>query len=89
MKLTKDEIVAKIQAAEIGDELKMELLEDVSDSFEVVDKDKFVEKEKYDELKDKYIKRFTEGSVTEEKPDPKGEEEKKQITYEDLFEKED
>lgn len=89
MKLTKEELVTKIQGAEIGDELKMELLEDVSDSFETIDKDKFVEKVKYDELKDKYIKRFTEGSATEERPDPRGEEETKEITYEDLFEKED
>lgn len=87
MKLTKEELITKIQGAEITDDFKMELLEDVSDSFVTVDEDKFIERTKYDELKDKYIKRFTEGAVTEEKPDPKGEEEKKEITYEDLFEK--
>ena len=87
MKLTKEELITKIQGAEITDDFKMELLEDVSDSFETVDEDKFIERVKYDELKDKYIKRFTEGAVTEEKPDTKGEEEKKEITYEDLFEK--
>ena len=52
MKLTKEELIDKIQGSEVADDLKISLLEDISDSFETVDKSKFVEVEKYNELKD-------------------------------------
>ena len=92
MKLTKEDLIKKVSEAGIDDEFKITLLEDITDSFEVLDKSKFVEVEKYDELKDKYIKRFTEGAVSEEKPAEKGEpedEEDKETTYEDIFIKEE
>lgn len=88
MKLTKEELIAKVQGSEVNDELKISLLEDISDSFETIDRSKFVEVEKYDELKDKYIKRFTEGAETEEAPDTHEPETPapEEIRYEDLFE---
>lgn len=88
MKLTKEDLIKKVSEAGIDDEFKMALLEDIADSMETVDMSKFVEVSKYDELKDKYIKRFTEGAVSEESPDPKGdpEDEEKETTYDDIFE---
>ena len=86
MKLTKEELIEKIQGSEVADEVKMTLLEDVSDSFETIDKTKFIEVEKYDELKDKYIKRFSEGAVTEEAPATEEPEVNHEIQISDLFE---
>lgn len=61
MKLSKEELIKKISEYEIGDEIKIELLEDVSDSFEVpeIDNSELEElKIKYEELKEKYKERF-------------------------------
>ena len=86
MKLTKEELIEKIQGSEVADDVKISLLEDVSDSFETIDKSKFIEVEKYDELKDKYIKRFSEGAVTEEAPATEEQEVDHEIQISDLFE---
>ena len=68
MKLTKEELLQKINDADISNELKVELMEDISDSLEIenVDLSGYVEKEKYDELLEKYKSRFLEGSAKEE-----------------------
>lgn len=71
MKLSKEELLKKISEYEIGDEIKIELLEDVTDSFEVpeVDNTELDEiKAKYEELKEKYKERFL---GNEEKEDEK------------------
>ena len=62
-KLTKEELISKIKDSEMDNEIKISLLEDVTDSFE---EDKTSEWEaKYKDLEEKYIARFTE--KTEEK----------------------
>ena len=75
MKLSKDELISKINGLEIDDEVKISLLEDVTDSMEVaeeVDNTELEEvKAKYEELKTKYKERFLKG---EEKEDDKKDE---------------
>lgn len=58
-KLTKDEFIAKINE-KLGDnpELAVELMEDITDSFQDVDLSGYVEKLVYDELLQKYKDRF-------------------------------
>lgn len=83
MIMNKEELKAKISELGIDDEIKMSLLEDVEDSFaEKVDKQEDSEdyKAKYDELKAKYIERFTKSEdikedETEDKKDELKEEE--------------
>lgn len=67
MKLSKDELIAKINGYEIDDNVKIELMEDVTDSFEnTVDTSETDElKAKYEELKQKYKDRFLKGEETE------------------------
>ena len=82
MKLSKEDLIKKINEKAIDEDIKVELIEDVSDSFEVAEvvEDKTEELEemtrKYEELREKYKERFLSGSdVEEEKP----EDEDKQI----------
>ena len=67
MKLSKDELIAKINGYEIDDNVKIELMEDVTDSLEnTVDTSETDElKAKYEELKQKYKDRFLKGEETE------------------------
>ena len=94
MKLSKDELISKINSLEIDDETKISLLEDVTDSMEVaeeVDNTELEElKAKYEELKTKYKERFlkgdevaTETEVVEKEEVEEDEEEPRK--YEDLF----
>lgn len=79
MKLSKEELKKKIDEKIDNEDLKIELLEDVEDSFEVSTEDdtEKVEKTAYDEvvaerdeIKRKYKERFLSGEeVTEEKED--------------------
>lgn len=66
-KLTKEELIAKVND-KLGDnvELAVELMEDITDSFESVDLSGYVEKVMYDELLQKYKDRFMSGEVVEE-----------------------
>ena len=80
---TKEELLSAIDTAEISDELKIELMEDISDSFvipepvSVEEDEKFIElSNKYAELLERYKKRFMEGSEEPEKEEI--EEEKKE-----------
>ena len=93
MKLSKDELISKINGLEIDDNVKIELMEDVTDSMEVaeeVDNTELEEvKAKYEELKTKYKERFlkgdevaTETEVVEKEVEEDEEEPRK---YEDLF----
>lgn len=73
MKLSKDELISKINGLEIDDNVKIELMEDVTDSFDVQETDNTELEEvktKYEELKTKYKERFLKGD------DKKDEEEK-------------
>jgi len=93
MKKTKEEMIATVNALEVDDTVKIGLLEDVADSFEEaapVDMSGYVSKEEYDELKRKYIERFTSSTPEPAPAVEEPEEEKKRISIEDLFvEKED
>lgn len=86
MKRTKEELLKVITENEgITDETKVALLEDVADSFEEgPDMSKYVDKTAYDELKQKYIERFTAGAEVPKKEEPE-EEETKEISIDDLF----
>lgn len=76
MKLSKEELIEKINSLAIDDEIKISLMEDVSDSVEMQeDHSSEVEelKAKYEELKNKYKERFLSGDP-EEKTEEKDEE---------------
>ena len=78
MKLTKQELIQSVSDRIQDDDIKMLLLEDISDSFvdepvevDTAEADKLkaeIEdlRMKYDELKQKYIDRFTKPEVAEE-----------------------
>ena len=74
-KMSKEELISKINGLEIDDNAKIELMEDVTDSFEVSETDNTELEEvktKYEELKTKYKERFLKG-------DDKKEEEEKEV----------
>lgn len=82
MKLSKEELIAKINGYEIDDTIKIELLEDVTDSMDVtVDNTEEIEelKTKYEELKEKYKERFLSGKETEEKEEEEEEEKEEEV----------
>lgn len=77
MKLSKEELKKKIDEKIVDDELKIELLEDIEDSFEApaeVQEDTEDYKAKYEELKEKYKARFLDSDSTAEKEEEKTEE---------------
>lgn len=93
-KLSKDEIIAKINDKIVdNDELKVELLEDISDSF-IVDNTELNEmtskyedmKSKYDDLHTKYIDRFMNPTDVKDIPtsDPYSENEKPVIDIREI-----
>lgn len=80
-KLTKEELIAKINEKELPEEFKIELMEDITDSFssdeEVVTKEEFESiTNKYEELLSKYKERFLDSKeeVNEDKEDKEYEE---------------
>ena len=91
-KLTKEELIAKVNE-KLGDngELAVELMEDITDSFESVDLSGYVEKVLYDELLQKYKDRFLSGEeVKEVVEEEKAEEPKEEvIDVEEIFEDEE
>lgn len=98
MKLSKDELKAKIDEKISDEDLKIELLEDVEDSYEVEDGEEKVSKEEYekvvaerDEIKKKYKERFLskDEEKEEEKPDEEGLSEKEEIDVKEIFKEEE
>ena len=89
-KLTRDELIAKVnEKLADNSELAVELMEDITDSFENVDLSGYVEKVVYDELLQKYKDRFL--NPEEVKEEIKEEEvieepEEKVIDIQDIFE---
>ena len=81
MKLSKDELISKINGLEIDDNVKIELMEDVTDSMEVVPEVDNTEIERLkaenENLRTKYKERFLKGDETkeEEKEEKKDDEE--------------
>lgn len=71
MKLSKEELSAKINDLDIDEEIKVSLMEDIADSIEVSEtEDKNGELEelkiKYESLREKYKERFLKGEEVEE-----------------------
>ena len=86
-KLTKEELIAKINE-KLADntELAVELMEDVTDSFEVDNTELEALKMKYDELLQKYKDRFVSGEeVKEEEKEEVIDEEEKVIDVQEIF----
>ena len=74
MKLSKEELSAKINDLDIDEEIKVSLMEDIADSIEgteTTDNGEYEElKIKYESLREKYKERFLKGEeVEEEKKD--------------------
>ena len=89
MKLSKEELLAKINEKVMDEDVKIELMEDITDSFseteEVKDDERVKElEEKYKVLQDKYKERFLKGD-TEEKEEVA---EEKEVDEEELKEEE-
>lgn len=91
-KLTKEELIAKVND-KLGDnaELAVELMEDITDSFESVDLSGYVEKVMYDELLQKYKDRFMSGEEVKEVIEEEPVEEKvdEVIDVQEIFEDEE
>ena len=92
-KLSKDELIEKVKkyVGDRTDDETIEIIEDISDSIDSSDADKW--KKKYEEndtmWRDKYISRFFEKNG-EENEDPANEDDEKEYnTFEDLFEEEE
>lgn len=69
MRLSKEELLKKVNEVEIPDEIKISLMEDIADSLEAAEPEENTEleeiKAKYEELKEKYKARFLEGEEKE------------------------
>lgn len=82
-KMSKDELISKINGLEIDDNAKIELMEDVTDSMEVapeVDNTELEEvKTKYEELKTKYKERFLKGDGKKDEEEKEDEMEEKEV----------
>lgn len=100
MKLSKEELKKKIDEKIEDNDTKIELLEDIEDSFEIeADKGETVSKEDYEtlkaeheSLKEKYKNRFlSKDEEKEEKTDDDGEEleEEKVIDVKEIFDEEE
>lgn len=76
-KLTKEELIRKISEKVEDNELQVELMEDITDSFgEEIDISELDElKNKYDDLMEKYRSRFLEVKEVKEELDESSEEE--------------
>ena len=91
-KLTKEELIAKVnEKLADNSELAVELMEDITDSFEEVDLSGYVEKIIYDELLQKYKDRFlnpeeVKEEIKEEVIEEPGE---KVIDIQEIFEEEE
>ena len=93
-KLTKDELIAKInEKLSDNSELAVELMEDITDSFETIDTSEFEkqieeEKAKYEDLLQRYKDRFVSAEVVEEKEEVEepAQEDAEVIDVKDIFE---
>lgn len=93
-KLSKDELIEKVKkyVGDRTDDETIEIIEDISDSFDSSDADEW--KQKYEEndkmWRDKYISRFLEKKEDEpDTPTEHEEEEKEYNSFDDLFEEEE
>jgi hypothetical protein len=93
-KLTKEELIAKINdKLSDNSELAVELMEDISDSFETIDASEYErqieeEKAKYEDLLNRYKERFVSAEIVEEKEEVETptEENAEVVDVKDIFE---
>ena len=78
MKMSKDDLLKKIDTLEIPDDTKVVLMEDVTDSFEEV-KQEDEYKAKYEDILTKYKSRFLDSTEAKEKPAETDEMEEKEV----------
>ena len=82
MKLSKEELISKINGLEIDDNVKIELMEDVTDSMEVapeVDNSEIERlKAENEDLRAKYKERFLKGDDKEDKEEKEDDEMKEE-----------
>lgn len=88
-KLTKEELIAKINEKELPEEFKVELMEDITDSFleseEMVTKEEFEGiTNKYEELLAKYKERFLDSKEEVKEDEGKEYEEKEVIDVKEI-----
>lgn len=88
-KLTKEELIAKINEKELPEEFKIELMEDITDSFgeseEMVTKEEFESiTGKYEELLAKYKERFLDSKEEVKEEEDKEYEEKEVIDVKEI-----
>ena len=92
-KLTKNELIEKVRkyVGDRTDDETIEIIEDISDSFDSSDADEWKQKfEENDKMwRDKYISRFLEKKEDELDTPTEQEEEKEYNSFEDLFEEEE
>ena len=92
MKLNKEELINKINEKVMDEDVKIELMEDITDSFEEVaeapkEDERVAElEEKYKILQEKYKERFLSGAEVEDKTEDKEEEELKEEEVIDIKE---
>lgn len=87
MKLSKDELIQKINDKVMDEDVKIELMEDITDSFEVTSEEPKEDErvaeleEKYKNLQEKYKERFLKGSeeVTETEEEEETEEKQEEV----------
>lgn len=88
-KLTKEELIAKINEKELPEDAKIELMEDITDSFgdseEMVSKEEFESiTGKYEELLAKYKERFLDSKEEVKEDEDKEYEEKEVIDVKEI-----
>ena len=87
MKLSKEELKKKIDEKVVDEDVKIELLEDVEDSFETEDNGALAElQSNYDELKEKYKARFLDGESSEDEEEKSEDEELEEVEEIDVTE---
>lgn len=91
MKLSKDELIAKINEKVMDEDVKIELMEDITDSVEAEgssneeDKQRIKELEtKYKDLQEKYKERFLNSNTKEDKEEMIDNEEEKTIDIKEI-----
>ena len=74
MKLEKEELIKKVNEKVMDEDVKIELMEDITDSFDVETETKLEDtarieelEEKYKNLQEKYKERFLKGDETDKK----------------------
>jgi hypothetical protein len=91
MKLSKDELISKINEKVMDEDVKIELMEDITDSMEVVSEEPKEDErikeleEKYKSLQEKYKERFLNGSEEKEETKEEEKEDEEELKEEDVI----